>query len=305
MTNTLVLGFPDYEAQARRFARAVELPFQIIEVHSFPDGETKITLPEALPVEIVLFRSLDRPNQKLVELMLAADGLRRRGVQRLSLVAPYLGYMRQDCEFSPGEVVSQKVVGQWLAERFDRVVTVDAHLHRVLKLSEAVPTPCSINLSATVLMANYLREHCDTPLLIGPDAESKQWVSAVAAVDGLEYVVGSKVRHGDHSVDISLPGLACEGREVVLVDDMISTGRTAQRVARMIDVLQPKSLYVLVTHGLFVHDAFAELLAAGVNEIWSCDSVDHQSNVIELAGLLADAFTGASSCDEAASGTKP
>src|SRR5690606_12123678 len=107
--------------------------------HRFPDGELRLRLPATLPAAVVLFRGLHQPNEKLVELLLTARTARGAGARHLTLVAPYLAYMRQDMAFAPGEAVSQRIVGDFLAQLFDAVITVDPHLHRVARLDEAVP----------------------------------------------------------------------------------------------------------------------------------------------------------------------
>ena len=127
----LVLGFPDYDRQASALAKALNAPYRLIELHRFPDGESQLRLPPALPGQVVLCRSLDRPNGKLVELLLAAGCARQLGASQLILVAPYLCYMRQDKAFRTGEAISQQIVGNFLAGLFDTLVTVDPHLHRV------------------------------------------------------------------------------------------------------------------------------------------------------------------------------
>ena len=126
----MLLGFEDYEEQSRLLAEALDMPCRMIQTHRFPDGENKLTLPSSLPEHVIFCRSLDHPNEKLLELLLVAKTARELGVKLLTLVAPYLCYMRQDRAFHPGEVVSQSVVGKFLANLFDNVITVDPHLHR-------------------------------------------------------------------------------------------------------------------------------------------------------------------------------
>lgn len=139
-----LLHFDDEAASAARLAAATGLEARCIERHRFPDGEIKVRLPlerAPLPQQVVLLRSLAQPNEKLVELLLAAQTARSLGVRALTLVAPYLAYMRQDIAFTPGEAVSQRIVGGFLAGLFDAVLTVDPHLHRVHTLAEAIPLP--------------------------------------------------------------------------------------------------------------------------------------------------------------------
>lgn len=288
----LVLGFADYSAQGERLARELGAGFALVELHRFPDGESKLTLPAALPAHVVICRTLDHPNDKLVELMLCAETARQLGAQRLTLVAPYLCYMRQDIAFTPGEAVSQKIIGAFLARHFDAVITVDPHLHRINHLSEAIPRGTAVSLTATALMAQFVTQRFARPMIVGPDAESEQWVRAIAEGAGLDFAVASKERFGDRNVHTTLPEQNYAGRHVVLVDDMASTGRTLIAVASQLAARGAASIDCLVTHALFADDATKQIHDAGVSHIWSSDSIAHSSNVIALAPLLAAAVRG-------------
>ncbi len=286
----LILTFPEYREPARRLADHAGIPFREIELHRFPDGESRVRLPERLPEEVIICRSLDDPNHKLVELLLAAATARELGVSGLTLVAPYLCYMRQDKAFQPGEAVSQRIIGHQLAQWFDTLVTVDPHLHRVHRLGEVVPGTEALTLTAAEPIAEFIGTTYADPLLVGPDEESEQWVAAVARRQGLEYLVGRKRRHSDYSVEITLPPSACAGRDLILLDDVASTGRTLEFAAHALQACEPASLSVVVTHALFVGDALERLARAGVSRIWSTDSIPHASNAIPLTGLLAAAL---------------
>jgi len=283
----LILGFSEYRVPAQRLAQAVGVSYAEVQIHTFPDGETRIQLPEMLPSRVILCRSLDHPNEKLVELLLAAAGAREQGVEKLTLVAPYLCYMRQDKAFHPGEVISQGIVGKLLADYFDAVITVDSHLHRVHQLSEAVPAKEAINLNATEPMAGFLSKQLESPILLGPDEESGQWVAAISSHQGFDYLVASKERSGDAQVRVTLPPGHYEGRNVVLVDDIASTGCTLEAAATELAQLDPASISVLVTHALFAEGALDRLRAAGIANIWSCDTIVHNTNAVNLAEMLA------------------
>ncbi|MEN8175510.1 MAG: ribose-phosphate diphosphokinase [Pseudomonadota bacterium] len=290
-----VIGFPGYVAQSRALADALGADAGEVEVHSFPDGESRIRLVPPVSGHLVLYCSLDRPNAKLVELLLAAGAARDLGVEILTLVAPYLCYMRQDKAFRPGEAVSQRILGGLLGRTFDRVVTLDPHLHRVKDLGEVLPGARATALSAAPLMADYLVARSegsgeDHPLLLGPDAESEQWVGAVAAGAGLEYAVASKVRAGERAVQIRLPERSFAGRRVILVDDVASTGTTLEMAAGQLREAGTDRVDALVSHALFVGDALRRLAEAGVTDILSTDSIPHPSNRIPLAPLLARAL---------------
>lgn len=282
-----LLTFPDHAAQSRALADALGIPCDPVDVHRFPDGESRLRLPEALTGHVILSRSLDDPNGKLVELLLAAEGARTLGATRLTLVAPYLCYMRQDAAFAPGDVVSQRIIGRFLAGHFDQVITVDPHLHRVATLAEAVPAQRSVAVSAAPAMGDFLAARRERPLLVGPDRESVQWVRTVAERAGLDFVVASKTRNDDRRVVVTLPPHDYANRPVVLVDDLASTGHTLAEAARALIGAGAARVDALVTHALFVGDALELMHRAGVGEVWSSDSVTHPTNAFALAETLA------------------
>lgn len=288
---SIVLGFPDYRAPAQRLADKAGIDYADIQVHRFPDGESLVRLPGSLPPAVVICTSLDEANRRLIELELAAATAVRLGVKSLTLVAPYLCYMRQDVAFHPGEAISQRIIGALLARHFDTVITVDPHLHRTAHLADAIPVTQAIALTAAPVIAEWLKAREVEPLLIGPDEESEQWVSAIAAPGGLEFGVARKTRLGDNEVRIELPERSYGGRDVVLVDDVASTGHTLAEAARQIAASGAASVSVVVSHALFVGDALDSLRNAGVSDICSTDSVLHESNRLHLDAILSRALS--------------
>lgn len=291
VSKPVLLCFEDEQESAARIARAGNLNRIKIERHRFPDGEIKLRLPDTLPEHVVILRTMNDPNEKLVELLLAAQTARGLGARHLTLVAPYLAYMRQDVAFHPGEAISQRIVGRFLASLFDAVITVDPHLHRVATLQEAVPVASAIVLSGAPLLSDLIAARRQQPLLMGPDEESAQWVALAASRHGFDYAVCRKVRNGDRAVAVALPDRTVTGRQVVLLDDVASTGHTVARAAHLLLAAGATSVDVAVTHALFVGDALQVILAAGVGEVWSTDCIPHPSNAVSMAATLAEALT--------------
>lgn len=293
----LLIHFEDEAQPARTLAQAAQLPHALIERHRFPDEELKLRLPVnaqgRLPDNLVIYRSLDRPNHKLIELMLAAEQARQLGARRIVLVAPYLAYMRQDIAFRPGEVVSQKVVGRFIAGLFDAVITVDPHLHRITTLQEAIPLTHAIALSGAPMLADLIaRHHANAaPILIGPDAESAQWVRSAAQLRGLAHGVCTKTRLGDRHVEITLPAIDVRGRAVVLIDDVASSGHTLAQAATGLLAAGASSVDAAVTHALFAEGALTLMRQAGIGRVWSTDCIAHESNAISMAPILAQALS--------------
>lgn len=284
-----IYGLPACAGEARELATRLDIPFHELAVHTFPDGELRVSVWPPSSVSIV-YATLDQPNDKLLALMFAAESLRRNGSTRLVLVAPYLCYMRQDAAFHPGEAISQKVVGQLIARCFDRVIAVDAHLHRTTSLSDVCPGIESDNLSAMPAIASHLRAASLDPrtVIVGPDAELRPWVRELSSLLGTSYAVGGKIRRGDRSVEINLdhPG-AVAGRPALLIDDIVSSGGTLMACARAIIAAGAASVDAIITHALFAPELMAEFTRSGIRSVRSTTSVPHFTNAIALDQLLS------------------
>lgn len=292
--SALVISALDQAAPARRLADELGAPFAELEIHRFPDGESLVRASQASATTII-YDSLDRPNGKLIELMLAASALRDLGAARLVLVAPYLCYMRQDKAFEPGQAISQRVIGRLLAERFDRIVSISPHLHRVSSLDTVFPGAETTSLSAAPLLAKLIQADDDPAdvLIVGPDSESRPSAEAVARELSAPFVVLSKVRESDRNVSSILDEKwLAPGRAAYIVDDVASTGNTIAAAASVLKAAGASRIEAAVAHALLSGKDLRRLRAAGVERLRSTDSVLHPTNAIESAPLLAGALRG-------------
>ena len=285
-----VHAFSGDEAPARRLSESLGVPFLPIDHHVFPDGESLITVKPAQGT-VALYRSLDRPDGKLMALLLAADALRRAGAQRMVLVAPYMAYLRQDAIFKPGQALSRDVFGRLLGERFDAVVTVEPHLHRTHDLSSAFAGVPVVTLSAAEPLAEALSPAGENTLVIGPDEEAEVWTKALARQLGARHMTITKVRHGDNVVELTWPQAdQVKASAVILADDICSSGATLETALRHLARLNPASIDVAVAHALFDTATQARLCEAGARRLISTDSCPHPTNAAPLAGLIARAL---------------
>ena len=282
-----IYTFPMYKHQGQALAKVLNMPCYDISIHHFPDKESLITLPENKSDHIIFYLSLDYPNNKLIELLLASRTLRKQGCKRITLVSPYLSYMRQDMSFHPGEVISQQVIGQWLSELVDDVITVDPHLHRIDSLDTVIPNTNNKAVTAGSELGKFVKALKQEVFLLGPDEESLQWVKQVAESCNSAYSVATKQRRGDSEVNIQLPEQNFTNQHIILVDDVISTGHTVAETATQLYVAGAKQVDVLVTHALFTKDAMKLLSSVNIKNIWSSDSITHKTNQISLSNLLA------------------
>lgn len=291
MTNSITLiSFEHSQASAERLANALSINYTRISRHQFPDGESLVRLSLPLPRHLVIYCSLSDPNNRIIELILACDTARKKGVERITLVAPYLAYMRQDQENHPGEAVSQEIIGELLSRYIDDLITVDPHLHRVESLATNYKIDNAISLHATAPIGEYIAERYPGVTLMGPDSESEQWVSVAASIANCDYLIADKVRYGDRKVDITLPEADYQQRRILLVDDMISTGGTLITIAGLLKERGAIIEGCVVTHCLCSDDDESRIIAAGVPQILSTDSLEHHSARIPLAALLSNAI---------------
>ncbi len=298
MTAPLLVALPGNEAMAQSLAQKLDAVLGEVEIRQFPDGETYVRYRTAVEGRrVMLLCTLDRPDTKFLPLMFCAAAARDLGARSVGLIAPYLAYMRQDRRFHPGEAVTSGHFAAAISEWIDWLVTVDPHLHRIDSLSQIYRVP-AVAVQSAPLLADWISRNVERALLIGPDMESEQWVAAVAERAGAPFVTLRKVRHGDHSVDLTLPDIdRWRDHTPVLVDDIISTGGTMVETLRHLAQSGLRPAACVAVHGVFAKNAYDDLLRAGAAMIATTNSVAHATNGIDLSALLADGVRGVVSID--------
>lgn len=287
MTAPLIIPMPGNETLARNLCALGAGEFRQLDTRAFPDRETYLRFPQAPSGRsVALIATLADPNEKFLPLLFAARTARELGARRVGLVAPYLGYMRQDARFHPGEAVTSRHFASLISADFDWLFTIDPHLHRYRALEEIYTIPARA-LHAAPLLAAWIGAHAAKPFLIGPDVESEQWVSQIAKACGAEYRVLRKARLGDRAVRIAAEGLHIpEGAQPVVIDDVISSGHTMEEAVRLLAIRGQKPL-ALAVHGVFAENADARIMAAGAAGLVTANTIAHSSNRIDVAPLLA------------------
>lgn len=288
--NRVLLPFPSQRPIADAMAPALGARVGRLDWRRFPDGESLVAIDEALSgADVAVVASLHRPDELSIALRFAAATAREFGARSVGLVAPYLGYMRQDARFRPGEAVSAPLYARFLEESFDWLVTVDPHLHRNAGLSALYRIPAA-RVTAAPVVAQWIRDHVPDAMLIGPDGESEQWVADIARRVGLPWQVLKKRRLGDRDVEVSLPDAAsAQDHTPVIVDDIVSSGHTVIETLGHLRRLRLPAAVCVAIHAVFAEDAYARLLEAGAGRVVSTDSIPHPSNAMSVSGPLVDA----------------
>lgn len=285
----IVFHLEEDEKFAHEFANALHWKQGVVEFHSFPDGECSVQLQSRVKeADIYLVANLHHPNEKLIKLIFFAETVRANGANRLILIAPYLAYLRLDEIRQTGQGLTSRYFARVISEYFDRIITIDPHLHRYRNLSE-IYMIASLVVAAAPAIANWIWRHVENPLIIGPDEESEQWIKAIAHEANLPYVIFKKKRYSDLEVSISAP-LMKEYRErtPVMVDDIISTASTMIQGIKVLTSSGMQHPICIGVHAIFAEGALTRLEQAGAVKIVTCNTVPHATNAIDVSHLISE-----------------
>lgn len=284
---TLYFAFPGNELLNTTLLKKENGELGEFELRNFPDGESYVRIiSEVKNKKCVLVCSLNQPDDKILRLFLVIKTLKSLGADEVTLIAPYLAYMRQDKLFKHGEGLTSHYMAEFISSFVDKLITVDPHLHRIKNLSEIYNINTKVTHAAG-LIAEWIKVNVPNALLIGPDSESEQWVSEVAKKAGCKFTILEKERTGDKEVKVSVPHVnSFKDLTPVLVDDIISTGRTMIETLRHLNSLKMKAPVCITIHPLFAGNAYQELLDAGASQIVSCNTIQHSSNQIDISQIL-------------------
>jgi ribose-phosphate pyrophosphokinase len=293
----IFFAMPGNERLAGDLARLTQGRVGNIDVRRFPDGETYVRIvSEVRARQVFIVCTLAEPDSKLLPLAFAASTIRDRGAARVELIAPYLAYMRQDRIFHPGEALTSRFFAEMLQPKFDALLTVDPHLHRRASLDEIYDIPATV-VHAAPLLAQWVATHAGTGFIVGPDAESAQWVEAIARDAGVPWTIFSKVRRGDRKISLRAPDLsAFRGRVPILVDDIIASGATLRQAARILSREGFPPACCLVVHALCAAQTARAIRARSAAFVTS-NSVPNADSGFDVAALIAGALQANAAVD--------
>lgn len=289
MKNCLIFSAAGNTSLVTLLANKLKVAMGLLEMRHFPDGETYLRIDtDVTNKNILLVGEIDHPNDKLLPLMFLAQTLKELGAKKIFLISPYLPYMRQDKRFKPGEAVTSRLFAHYLSGWIDGLITIDPHLHRIKNLADIFTIESISVLHAATKMAEWIRDNIEMPLIIGPDAESQQWVAEVAKIVDAPYVIIQKTRYDDSNVSISIPEIKETNRTPVLVDDIISTGASMQAAIQELIKRQFKNPVCIGVHALFNNHTYDNLIKAGAQNVITCNTILHPSNKIDISDIIVD-----------------
>jgi len=261
----------------------------------FPDGEQHVALGR--PVrgdDVYIVQPMSSPvDERLMELLLLADAARRSGASRITAVAPYLGYARQDRRKAAGEPISARIVGGLLqAVGVDRLVTIEPHS---ATLEAMYPIPV-LMLTAVPVLTEALRASIPPDaVVVSPDLGAVRLAERYGATLGLPVAVVRKQRLSGSEVRVQAVTGDVAGRHALIVDDMITTGGTIEAAANaLVQAGAIPPFFVAATHAVFVGPAEERLSTPPIGRVWVTDTLQPRfarlsARVVEIGPLLTEA----------------
>ncbi len=281
----MIIGGSASQKLAAKVAWNLEENLSPIETRRFPDGERYIRINGEVPKEVVVIQSTGYPqDENLMELFLLLKNLKSLGVERTRVVIPYFGYGRQERRFKSGEAVSAVIVAELLeAAGASEIYSINLHEKNIKEFFN-IPVH---EISAMPLIANYIRQQMEDPMIIGPDKGALGFATEVSRILKCECDYLEKIRISPEKVETKPKNLDVAGRDVVIIDDIISTGGTIVSASKILRDLGANKVVVGCVHPVLVEDALLKIFAAGVVDVFATDTLKSDVSNISVAPLIA------------------
>jgi len=272
---------------AKRIARRLKAPYIEAQTKIFPDGESKITFSSIPKKSIILVvQSTYPPVDTNLLQTLAIISQARKASSKIYAIIPYMGYARQDRQFLSGEVVTMSIVAKMLqAVGAKKVIVVDIHSKTALNHFK-IPT---VNVSAIPELAKYFKKlKIKKPFVVSPDTGGSSRAKKFASLLNTDFITLKKSRNRNTGkVQIQSSKVDVHGRDLIVIDDIISTGGSIIKATQFLKKQKCKRVFVACTHGLFVGDAERKIKKAGVSKIISTNTIPRSTSKVDMAGVIA------------------
>jgi len=283
-----------------------------IETKKFPDGERYLRIKGKIDKEVIVIQSTGYPqDENLIELLFLIQNLKDLGVEKIKVVIPYFGYGRQEKRFKEGEAISAQIIANLIeSSGADEVISINLHEDSVRDFFN-IPAK---NLSAMGAIAEYIASIANDPIIIAPDKGALPFAEEIAQILDCSCTYMNKVRLGPDKVETKIADIRCDfdsndpelkhlqkaadekkvdiksvdGKEAVIIDDIIATGGTIVNAIKILKEHGAKSVSVCCVHPALVNDAILKIYAAGAKSIAGTDSLKSEVSCISVAKVIAN-----------------
>ena len=274
----------------KRIARRLKAPYVEAKTRVFPDGESKITFGRIPKNSIVLVVQSTYPpvDTNLLQALSIISQVRKVS-SKIYAIIPYMGYARQDRQFLSGEVVTMSIIARMVqAAGAKKVVAVDIHSKVALNHFK-IPKE---NVSAIPELAKYFKKmKLKNALVVSPDMGGSLRAKKFASLLNIDFITLKKSRNRNTGkVQIHSSKADVRGKDLILVDDIISTGGSIIKAAQFLKRQKCKRLFVACTHGLFVEDAEKNIKKAGVSQIISTNTIPRSTSKVDVSGVIVESI---------------
>ena len=284
-----IIAGPSSVDLATAIAKHLDAELVPVDLRIFPDGESKIKMRRVDKDYCIVVQSTYPPTDRhLLQALMMLKRCSENGAANVCAVMPYMAYSRQDRAFLDGEVVSMALVAKLIETvGTKRLITVDIHSPASLSYF----TIDTQNISAVGLLADYaaVKIKLNAPIVVSPDMGGAKRAVKFARMLGTDMVALKKSRDKDTAeviIEEKELNSSVVGRDLILLDDMISTGESIVEACRFLRRYKPNKIYAICTHALLIGDATTRIKAAGVEEIISTNSVPGTNAKVDLAPLI-------------------
>ncbi len=288
MVILMIIGGSSSQKLAANIAQEMGDVLCPLESRKFPDGERYIRIKGEVEEGVVVVQSTGYPqDENLMELFLILKTIRNMGINNIHTVIPYFGYGRQEKSFNHGEAVSAEVVCQLIEfAGASSIYSINLHEQSICDLFN-IP---AYNLSAMPAIANYVGNNVEDPVIIAPDKGALGFAQEVASLLNCQCDHLEKTRLSPEKVETKPKNLDIEGRDAVIIDDIISTGGTIVNTCSILKEHQARRIVVSCVHPVLVGDALLKIFAAGADDVVGTDTLKSEVSNVSVASLVADAL---------------
>ena len=289
LVNFTVIGGNASKGLAKRIARRLKAKYVDADTRTFPDGESKITFRHNLKKSVVLVVQSTYPpvDTNLLQILSIISEVKKIS-SKIYAIMPYMGYARQDRQFLSGEIVTMSVVAKMLqAAGAKKAIVVDIHSKTALRHFK-IPTE---NVSAIPELAKYLKKlKLKNPIVVSPDTGGSLRAKKFADILKSDFITLKKSRNRKTGkVSIRSTKADVNGKDLIIVDDIISTGGSVVKATQFLKKQKCKRIFVVCTHGLLIGDAEKNIKKAGVTQIISTNTIPRSISKVDVSGVIAQA----------------
>ncbi|ADC69253.1 ribose-phosphate pyrophosphokinase [Methanocaldococcus sp. FS406-22] len=270
---------------AFKVAKLLNTKLTRVEYKRFPDNEIYVRVVDEInDDEAVIINTQKNQNDAIVETVLLCDALRDEGVKKITLVAPYLAYARQDKKFNPGEAISIRALAKIYSNIVDKLITINPHETHI-KDFFTIPF---IYGDAIPKLAEYVKDKLENPIVLAPDKGALEFAKTASKILNAEYDYLEKTRLSPTEIQIAPKTLDANGRDVLIVDDIISTGGTMATAVKLLKEQGAKRIIAACVHPVLIGDALNKLYSAGVEEVVGTDTYLSEVSKVSVAEIIVD-----------------